>query len=128
MGYARFIEEVADDRAEDMGVRLERAQRDRVVFLAAVMHLRDIVGGQLALVQATGRGFDGPVEGAQVKGLMVGRDDIHPRSKYAGDLRRLDTELTSLLTQAGVPPYASRLSDAIELVADGSERRPTRAE
>ena len=127
MGYASFIEQVAGERAENMGLRLDKPQRDRVVFLASVMHLRDIVSGQLALVQATSREFDGVDGGGQVKGLEVGGDDIHPGSKYGRDLRRLNNELTSLLTGAGVPAYASRLSDAIELVADGGERRPDRA-
>jgi hypothetical protein len=113
LDYASFVEDVAGERAAAMDLQLDREQRDRVVFLAGLLHLRDVVAGQLALVEAATRGG----VGRDVRGLRIGGEDLRPGSRYVQRMRQLRRELDELLLSAGVPRHAGRLSDVIELVA-----------
>jgi hypothetical protein len=116
LGYASFIEEVAPARAADLDIELTRKQRDQVVLLAGVLYVRDLVAGQLALAEtATGSGTSAAAKG--VRGVRIAGDDLTRSSPYLRQLRRLRSRLDQLLRDAGVPPTATRLSDAIALVA-----------
>lgn len=117
LSYASFVEEVAYDRGLDLGVELTRDQRDRVVFIAGVIHLREILGGQLAIVEAaTGRNPEYTAT-ENVRGLRVGRDELRRNSGYVRRLRTVRAEMNELLLSAGVSSSASRLADAINVVA-----------
>jgi hypothetical protein len=113
LDYASFVEDVAPERAADMGLELDREQRDRVVFFAGLLHLRDVVAGQLALVETAARGH----VNRDVRGLRIGNEDLRPGASYVQGMRQLRRELDELLISAGVSRSAGRLSDAIELVA-----------
>lgn len=115
MSYAAFVEDVVPTMAAEINIELKADQRDRVVFLAGIMHLRDLVGAQLELADlATG---DELAANAGVRGVRVGGADIRPGGEYVRDLRSLRRELTQLLDRAGIPPLAHRLSDVIGYVA-----------
>ena len=45
LSYATFVEEIAEERAARLDIRLTPEQRDQVVFLTGVMYVRDMVGG-----------------------------------------------------------------------------------
>jgi hypothetical protein len=112
LDYASFVEAVAPDRAADMDLELDRDQRDRVVFFAGLLHLREVVAGQLALVEVAAQGH----VNRDVRGLRIGNEDLRPGSPYVRRMRQLRGELDDLLLSAGLSPSAGRLSDAIELV------------
>lgn len=119
LGYAYFVESVVEERAAQLGFALEKPQRDRVVFISSLLHLRDVVAGQLALARmaAHGPAIDGSPDGPRVSGLQAGSQDIFPGSPYLRQLADLRGELDAQFRQADIPPNAHRLSDAIELVA-----------
>jgi hypothetical protein len=120
LSYASFVEEVAPLRAADIDVTLSRDEHDQVVFLAGVLYVRDLIAGQLALAEAaTGQG--NYAASADVRGLLIGGEELKRGSPYIRRLRRLRQRLNRLLAEAGVPPTASRLTDAIHLVAAAGE-------
>jgi hypothetical protein len=122
-GYATFVQEVVSSRAADMGFDLTHEQRDQVVFLSGVFYVRDLVAGQLALAEAaTGKG-QSAAAGAGVRGIRIGGDDLTRSSPYIKRLRTLRNDLNKLLSESNVPPTATRLSDAIELVAAAADER-----
>lgn len=117
LSYASFVEDVTPDRAAQMGFELNRAQLDKVVFIAGVIYLRELVSGQLALAEAaTGRG-PSYAANTSVRGLRIGRDDVRRDGSYVARLRRIRSDINRLLSHAEIPSSAHRLSDAIALVA-----------
>lgn len=121
LSYATFVEEIAEDRAAQLDISLSPEQRDQVVFLSGVMYVRDMVGGQLALADAaTGRGTSYAAN-LDVRGLRIGSEDLVRGSPYIERLRHVRNQLNRLLTEAGVPSSAHRLSDAIQLVVYAGE-------
>lgn len=113
LSYAAFVEYVAPELAEDIGAELDDDGEDRVIFLAGVIHLRDLVAGQLALVRIA----TSEQHGTPVRGVRVGSERIRSQSPYAIELRRVRDEIDALLTEAGVPPRLSKLSEIITFVA-----------
>lgn len=113
LGYTSFVEDVVAERAATMDIKLDPEQRDRVVFLAGLLHLRSVVAGQLALVEVTLRGDTD----RGVRGLRIAGEDLRPSSDYVHRMRQLRRELDELLLSAGFSQLTSRLSDAISLVA-----------
>jgi hypothetical protein len=122
LSYASFVEDVAPARAADLEVVLTRDEHDQVVFLAGVLYVRDLIGGQLALAEAaTGQG-PGYAANTDVRGLRIGGEDLRPNSPYIRQVRNVRNRLNQLLVEANVPLTASRLSDAIGLIALADER------
>src|SRR4051795_12135781 len=113
LSYATFVEYIAPELAEDIGAELDDDGEDTVIFLAGVIHLRDLVAGQLALVRIATSEQDG----TPVRGVRVGSERIRSQSPYATELRRVRDEIDALLTEASVPPRLSKLSEIITFVA-----------
>jgi hypothetical protein len=117
MGYAAFVEEIAPARAADFHIELSPDQRDQVVFVAGILHLRDLVAGQLALAEtATGQRGEHAAS-AGVRGLRIGGEELTRGSGYIARLRTVRTRLNKLLADASIPTASSRLADAIRIVA-----------
>lgn len=120
LDYAAFVETIVGERAEAMGYSLERPEEEDVVLLSAVLHLRDVVAGQLALARMAASGppdVQGSPGAPSVSGLQAGRADIAPGSAYIRQLNQLRRRIDRLFVEAGIPPSASRVSDAVQLVA-----------
>jgi hypothetical protein len=116
--YAEFVEEVVYERAQEMDYTLTDVQQQRVVFLAGIFYLRDLVAGQhsLATMASEGPHVASDAGNTGVTGVAVGSEDVAPGSRYLRELARLQHDLNQRLRDAKVPAYVSSLSDTIRLL------------